>query len=105
MSEWCPTRNGNYTGHKPEYLGEDGNWHAIPTKDAGQNGVPQPLACGNINAELGLFGYEQAWALAWQFAAQIAAQHFAVPKIRVAQFEVVYDIKAKRLDLALTHAE
>lgn len=105
MTEYCPTSGGKHTGYKPEYLGDDKEWHAIPTTEGGPNGVPQPLADANINQQLGLFGYEQAWALAWHFAANVAAVTFGVPRIRVAQYEVSYDIKAKRLEHVLEHGE
>lgn len=104
MTEYFPTRGGSYTAYEPEWLDPaDGKWKRIPTRQS-EHGVPQPIACGGINSELGLFGYEQAWAIAWQFAALAASQSIA-PRIRVAQYEVSYDIKAKRCDLALEHAE
>jgi hypothetical protein len=105
VSEYCPTSGGSYTAYKPEYLGDDKEWHSIPTAETTAGGSPQPLANANINQQLGLFGYEQAWALAWQFAAHAASVTFRAPRIRVAQYDVAYDIKAKRLEHVLAHAE
>lgn len=91
----CPTRGGNYLAYLPEYLDiTDGKWKRVPTH-ASAHGVPQPLACGGINSELDLFGEEQAWALAWMFAAQHQSQGIGLD-IRVATFRVEYDLKATR---------
>lgn len=96
----CPTRGGAYVAYLPEYLDvTDGKWKRVPTHKSA-HGVPQPLACGGINTELDLCGNEQAWALAWSFAAAHQAQGIEL-EIRVAVFDVVYDLRATRKDEAL----
>jgi hypothetical protein len=105
MSEenWCPARGGTYTAYEPEYEKEDDKWEVIPTYQD-PLGVPVPAYCGGITKELGLFGRAQAWALAWQFAAHAEATGRQV-RIRVAQYEVKYDIKARRLGFVLNAGE
>lgn len=104
MSEYCPTRGGTYTAYEPEFLNEDGKWCAIQVQES-PYGIPGSKTSAGINSVLGLFSYEQAWALAWQYAAVQAATSVMHVLIRVAQYEVRYDLKAKRLEMALTHAE
>jgi hypothetical protein len=99
--EFCPTRVGKYTAYQPEYRDEYGKWRSIQTHMSA-HGVPQPISCGGLNSELGLFGYEQAWALAWSFSAIYAARSFGPMEIRVAQFDVTYELQARRLEMLLT---
>lgn len=109
MSEsWFPTRGGTYTAYEPEYEDKNGNWHRVPTVDLPEPysslGVPQPRYCGGISHEIGLFGRAQAWALAWAYAASAEATGKEI-KVRVAQYDVRYDIKAKRLEMPLSTGE
>lgn len=104
MNEWCPSRQGTYTAYEPEYKAENGKWIRVPVVQE-PNGIPHPLANAGISSELGLFGREQAWALAWHFSAHVAATSFVPAEIRVAQYEVHYDMKAKRLEMPLNTAE
>ena len=96
--EWCPTMSGTYTAYEPEWLDGD-KWREVPVtrEPYGQQhyGVPQPLCCGGVNATVGLYGHEQAQALAWGFAAQAVALGKEI-KVRVQPYEVVYDIKARK---------
>lgn len=103
--EWFPTMAGNYTAYVPEYEDDNGDWHEVPTADLRQPlaalGVPPPRWNGGITRTLGLFGRAQAFALAWQYAAAHEADGKEV-NVRVAQFEVRYDLKAKRLSHTFT---
>lgn len=92
---WCPTRQGTYTAYEPQWLNKE-TWQRIPTTNA-PGGVPQPLLCGGVNAELFLFGYEQAQALAWTFSALAAAEGKHI-EVRAQPFEVIYDLKARAID-------
>ena len=97
--KWCPTRAGSYRAYNPEYLGGDGVWRPVPTTETiGNGGAPYEnmLLSGGISITIGLFGKAQAMALAWQYAAQAAAAgHDA--DVRVQEYEVVYDIKARKV--------
>lgn len=95
-TEDCPTQGGTFPAYLPEYLEIDGKWQPIPTKHVSQ-GIPLPLMGRGILDAIGLFGYAQAHALAWQFKAQHEAQGIDVD-VRVATFELHFDIKAKRLE-------
>jgi hypothetical protein len=100
--DWCPTRGGQYAAYLPEYETDEGKWEEVPTVELklpyAALGVPAPVRCGGITKEIGLFGRAQAWALAWKYAADEEATTGREVNIRVAQYEVHYDIKAKRLD-------
>lgn len=95
MNDWCPTQNGTFTAYDPEWF--DGEkWRQIPT-EPNKNGVPSPRRNGGIISTIGLFGKAQAEALAWSYAAVAAAKGHDV-KVRAQPYEVVYDIKARKLD-------
>jgi hypothetical protein len=111
MSEeekWVPTMSGTTTAYLPEYcegIWVDGemrwtNWKRLPTADGGVHGIPYPRFEGGMFRTIGLFGYEQAQALAWSYAAQFEAQLPSGPthqvKTRVATFEFVYELKSRR---------
>lgn len=103
---WFPTMNGNgLTGYSPEYLDpETGKWtdiniyHGTPTnvKTEG-NRFPYPFKLGGVLQTIGLCGYNQAMAHAYDFASSYEAvgQHV---QVRVQAYEVVYDIKARKLE-------
>lgn len=95
MSEYCPTRNGKYFAYTPEYLDEQNVWKPIPIA-RGNIGIPFPLDCGGLTMELGLCGKEQAYALAHHFAAQAAAIG-TTEAVRIQRYEVLYDLKARKL--------
>ena len=95
--KWCPTQGGTYTAYVPEYF--DGNeWKRIPiVKTIDSIGIPAPLMNGGISETVGLYGYEQAHALAWTHAAYLAAIGKKV-EVRVQAYEVVYEIKARKIE-------
>jgi len=99
--EWTPTRSGSYTAFDPQYWDRDkGKWLPVPTKRPHRwepPGVPQPLLCGGVNSELGLYGYDQAMALAHWFAAMAAAEGINID-VRVQEYDVQYDLKARKVD-------
>ncbi len=95
--DWCPTRHGQYTAYEPMWL-RDGDWAHVPTERR-PGGVPQPLLSGGVNSELGLYGYAQAQALAWGWAAMAAAEGKTI-EVKVQAYEVVYDLKARKIEEA-----
>ncbi len=97
---WCPTQGGEYTAYVPEYL-EGEVWKRIPIEYS-KVGIPQPLESGHINSVIGLFGYEQAQALMWKYAAYASATIIKHPKVRLQMYEVHYDIKAKKINMKKT---
>ena len=95
--EWFPTQGGTYIAYVPQWY-INGKWEDVPcgrTKE-GQIGVPQPLLNGGINSTLGLYGYDQAWALAYLAAADAAAAGKKVD-IRLQKYEVKYDLEARQV--------
>ena len=101
-TEYCPTRAGKYTAYVAEFFDDDGIWRPVRVAKA-VNGVPGPLADAALNYAIGLQGFEQAWAIAWLHAAARAAEGIDV-QVRLAQYEVQYDIKAKRLEMPLSQS-
>src|SRR4030067_2262915 len=91
----CPTQSGEFIAYQPEWLdGEE--WKRIPTSRTPFNGgVPDPLLFGGIVSTINLFGYAQAWALAWTYSAFAMANGQEV-KIRVQAFDVKYNIEARK---------
>ena len=111
MSEeekWMPTMSGKTTAYVPEYregMWVDGEtrwtkWKQLPTTDGGVAGVPYPRFEGGMLRTIGLFGYEQAKALAWSYEAFFEAQLPSGPthqvETRVVTFEFTYELKARR---------
>lgn len=96
-SEWCPTQTGSTTAYRPQYFNEaKKEWQDIPiVRIQSQHGLPYPFFTGPLMEFVDLFGYEQAMALAWQYAAVEATQARAVSKVRVMPYELKYEIKAK----------
>jgi len=102
--EYCPTQSGNYIAYLPEFriVSEDEivaeEWKTVPV-ERGNFGVPNPIMFGGINSTIFLFGYEQAMALAWGYAA-ISVATYGVKRIevRVKPYEVWYDIKARMFE-------
>ena len=109
MTDWCPTQNGQITGYVPEYnCGNDEKWLRIPVNDIIPDyvivdgrvillGAPPPKWTGGILQVIGLYGYAQAQALAWLFAAEASHKGEQV-EVRVVSFEVHYEIKARKLE-------
>ena len=93
---WFPIRSGTYRAYEPRWL-DGGEWRRIQTDASAPgsgSGIPAPLLHGGINYEIGLFGYDQAMALAHWFAASAASRGECVT-VRVQEFDVVFEIKAR----------
>ena len=100
-TKWCPTQAGTFTAYKPEWRDKNGEWKDIPivrlTPRQGY-GIPRPrFGASDVAAAIYLHGYEEALALAWQYAAYEAAEGNKVD-VRVQSYEVVYDIKARKIE-------
>lgn len=93
--KWCPTQRGTYTAYYPEWKNNK-DWERIPTVRV-KDGIPEPAWCGGINSIIWLFGYAQAQALAWKWAAMMDSEGKEI-EVRVQAYEVVYDIKARKID-------
>jgi hypothetical protein len=104
--EWSPRMSGDTIAYVPEYrygAWDEGKrvwtkWKRIPTADGkGIIGVPYPAFEGGMFKTIGMFGYEQAQALAWSFAAGGASEPTKM-QVRIAVYRFKYDLKAMRLD-------
>ena len=98
-SEWCPSMSGNCSGWAPEYYDYDRNeWRPIPVSQSKQWGVPHPSFNGGVLLALGMYGEHQALALAHMYAAgQEADWRTGWPTVRVQKYEVVFDLKARKV--------
>lgn len=103
-SEWCPSVNGKTRAWQPEYFDLVANeWKEVPYKKLGADnvaGIPYPSCFGGLFEFVGLCGKEQAWALAWGYAALCKANSMHTPEVRVSEYEFVYEIKARKKDAA-----
>lgn len=97
--DYCPTQGGVFTAYVPEYF--DGKeWKRIPTQNA-PVGVPLPLMNRGVMDAINLFGYEQAQAIAWSYAAfSVSSYDMRKTEVRVQAYEVFYDIKARKIDVS-----
>ncbi len=96
-TEYCPTQCGKFTAYKPEFRTEDVHvWMQIPTSKH-PKGVPAPKQFGGILSTIHLFGHAQASALMWWWAATAEAAGEKVD-VRLVEYEVAYDIKAKIIE-------
>lgn len=104
MEKYCPTQHGKFTGYLPEYGIERKwpggrkmiKWKRVEfTRDP--DGIPSPLAFGGILRTINLLGYWQAASIGTTFAAFRESRKNERVKIRVVPYEIVYDIKAKRI--------
>lgn len=97
--DYCPTQGGVFTAYVPEFF--DGKeWKRIPTVYS-PFGIPEPLMNGGVMRTLMLMGYEQAQAIAWQYAAvSVASYDMRKIEVRVQAYEVLYDIKARKIDVS-----
>ena len=99
--KWIPTVGGTIFGYIPEYRKHDSKWERIPTTMiSGGFGVPYPYCNGGILQTILLYGNAQAQALAWLYKATCEANADMFTEVRVVEFEVVFDIKARRIDEA-----
>ena len=102
--KWCPTQHGNTFAYEPQYL--DGTeWKRIPIHEITRPlsalvGIPSERYFGGLYAIVSLYGFHQAMALVWGYAAEIAAQegHHKVPEVMVQEYEFIYDIKARKIE-------
>jgi len=96
---WVPTIGGKTIGYIPEYKSSgDAEWLRIPTETRLNEGIPYPYCEGGIFRTVHLYGYAQAQALAWTYKAICEANGNPFIEIRVADYDVVFDIKARRID-------
>ena len=99
--KWCPTMSGSTAGYKPEYRkkGEgDDEWKALSINHDVNPRSPTGVLSkrfDNIPATLFMQTYEQAWALAWMFAAEAAGNGECVD-VRVQMYNIVFDLKAQK---------
>ena len=97
---YVPRQSGVYTAYRPEYKDSSGNWQNMTVKYSNSSkGIPGLRNDnGAINIVIFLFGYEQAWALAWAWLATEVARGENVTEgdIRVQPYEVDYVIKAHK---------
>jgi len=101
--KYCPTQNGSFTGYRPEYRMIDGDtktdWKTLPTKRGlYSKGAPYPKDFGGILYTIGLCGYNQAKALAYDFAATAEETGASKIEVRAVAYEIFYDIKAERIE-------
>ena len=96
--DWCPQMIGSTTAYLPEHF-NDGKWKKIPFATGGINGVPSPKHMGALFQEAGLYGYEQAMALAWWHAAEHKAERHNPVAVRVQEYRFEYEIKASKTDM------
>ena len=120
--EYFPTMSGTFMGYKPQWkhagiVSQVGNerlglthkvgWHDVPFQihrgsvavrlpsgDVVPLGIPFPRHQPGILETIFMCGYEQAMALAWSFAAHVAALGGEV-EVRAEAYKLNYDIKAK----------
>lgn len=98
MSEkfkWCPTQSGKTIAYKPEYKDKHDKWCNVPTVPS-NHGVPADKNRVHVIENLGLLTYAQAQTLAWGFAAMVAANEGEDVEVRVQEYVVVYEIKARK---------
>jgi hypothetical protein len=100
--EYCPTQQGTFMGYKAEFRmsrhGVSSDWKPVMTKDVlPPKGIPYPKLGGGILSTINLNGYHQALALGYCFAASCEADGHEGIEIRIVDYEINYDIKAKRL--------
>jgi hypothetical protein len=97
--DWCPTQGGTYQAYVPEYF-NGFEWVVVPLEASTQpaNGIPQPKHLGGINQMLGLYGYDQALALAHWYAACKKAESYESVQVRAQRYEVIYSLKARKVD-------
>lgn len=99
--KWLPTMGGTMFGYIPEYRKHDNKWERIPTTMIhGGLGIPYPYYNGGILQTILLYGHAQAHALAWLYKATCEANADMFTEVRVAEFEVMFEIKARRMDEA-----
>ena len=100
--KWHLTQNGIFTGYKPEFRMKVGDvstdWRSVRIK-SGKKGVPYPTRFGGVLNTIGLFGMPQAKALGYSFVADFEANPNEIGsiEIRIIEYEVVYDIKARKV--------
>lgn len=98
--KWLPTLGGSTCGYEPQYRPDSGSqWMRLPTEQStAGKGAPYPYCDGGIFVTIGLHGHAQAQAIAWGYKATCEAQGDLFTEIRVAEYEVVFDIKARKIE-------
>ncbi len=104
MEKYCPTQHGTFTGYLPEYRferqaahgGKVTKWQRIEFQ-RDPDGIPSPQQFGGILKTIGLLGYWQAAAIGSMYAAFWESRRSERIKIRIMPYEIVYNIRAKRM--------
>jgi len=92
--EWCPTRSVKTRGYKAQVKNEE-KWSDLAVNDSIDGaGIPYPRLNGGILYELGLQGFAQANAVAWDYAAKMAL-HGRDVDVRVQEYEIEASMKAR----------
>ena len=90
-------RSGTTHGYQPQWKNGE-KWENIEVKHLHGNaetparGFHFPLYDGGILQEIWLCGREQAWAIAWGYACEIASISFSTIEVRIQEFKVTYSI-------------
>lgn len=90
------TQGGTNWGYEPQYRKNEGDeWSRVPTCWRHPREAQTILSArgDRVPALLGLCTYEQAWALAWTFSAEVAS-HGGNIFVRVLSYRIDYDAKA-----------
>jgi len=100
---WVPSHSGKVRGYQAEYRTmEKGSlnwlsWKPVPIEKS-EIGIPYPGLHGNHLESLGLMGFEQAKAHAWwTLACSKSGRRFSACEVRVQEYEVEYDLKARKI--------
>ena len=96
----CPTAGGSFPAYAPEWrlMRREGagwtDWERVPTKNLPSlsDGIPAPAFTGDIGTAVGLYGYAQAWALAWWFVAMTERDGRTLD-VRLHRYTVEYSVK------------
>jgi hypothetical protein len=87
-----PTIGGRFMAYMVEFKNKYGEWMWIPHKKE-KFGIPYPCECQGIVETIGLFGYEQAVALAWAMKAHAKSNGDKI-ETRLVPYTIHFDIKA-----------
>ena len=95
-NEFIPTQAGTFVAYQPEFKTKETDiWIPVPIRKHPLQVIPLPKQFGGIMSTICLYGYAQANALMWWWAAVAEAEGKEI-EVRLTEYEVNYDIKAKR---------
>jgi hypothetical protein len=103
--EALPTQSGSYRAWRPEYQSGDtllslDGWRPVPTRESAE-GIPMAGPMQGINHTICMCSYAQANALAWAYAASVEAATGRAVEVRVAEYQIAYDIKCYRAEFPI----